>query len=359
MKTLTRLQQIVRRGEGGQAAIMIGLVIVVLIGFSALSVDVGALASDKRDLQNAADAMALAGANELPNSNNAIATAEEWATKNGVDAEDIDSITVQPQNLPSVPNPKITVVLRRDHEYHLAPVLGIDSSAVEAKAAAIRTSPGGSSGIVPWSVLQSEVDGTAPGDLVTLKYDSRDAENGDFGGMSIDGTGSNDYRDTIKYGSDSVLCSASAVALGCQETSPECDDAICPTEPGNMTGPTRVGVDYRVNNTSSSCDTFEEAFTANGDGTFQINPLCNPFVDGSLPSLRVVIIPIIDELCNGSCDVTIQGFALFFLEGYDGGKCSGNSCEIKGRFVSADISTGGLIGVFDPDSLMHFTRLVE
>ena len=55
-----------------------------LIGFSALAIDVGSLVSDKRDLQNAADSMALAGAMDLPNTSTAINSARAWGTKNGI-----------------------------------------------------------------------------------------------------------------------------------------------------------------------------------------------------------------------------------------------------------------------------------
>jgi Flp pilus assembly protein TadG len=359
MRILSRVWKKFHKNEGGQIAILVGVMMTGLIGFSALAIDVGSLVSDKRDLQNAADSMALAGAIDLPDASAAVNAARAWATKNGVEPGQIESISVLQQSLPSRPNPKITVTLKREHDYKLARVVGVNSTDVNVDAAAIKTSPGGSDGVVPWSVLQSEVNSVNPGDLATLKFDSKDAVNGNFGALAIDGTGASTYRDTIEHGADSIICSEAAVAQGCQETSPECDGAVCPTEPGNMTGPTRTGVDYRINNTSSSCDTFGEVFTSNGNGSYSINQQCNPFVSGSQPSLRVIIVPIIDQLCNGRCNVTIKGFALFFLEGYDNGKCQGNSCEIKGRFVKAEITTGAIRGVYDPNSLMHFILLVE
>jgi hypothetical protein len=213
--------------------------------------------------------------------------------------------------------------------------------------------------VIPWSVLQSDINSAPVGTDVTLKYDSTGAQNGNFGGLAIDGTGANTYRDEEEHGSDSTICSDAAVAQGCQETSPVCTGAVCPTEPGNMTGPTRTGVDYRIANTSTSCDTFGEVFTPTGTGSYSIVQQCNPFVSGSLSSLRVVIVPIINQLCNGRCSVTIKGFALFFLEGYGDGGCTGNHCEVKGRFVKAEITTGAIRGVYDPNSLLHFILLTE
>jgi hypothetical protein len=69
---------------------------------------------------------------------------------------------------------------------------------------------------------------------------------------------------------------------------------------------------------------------------------------------------VVDTFGTGASDpAEVQRFALMFLEGYDSGKCQGSSCEIKGRFVQADITTGALAGVFDAEASVHFTRLSE
>ena len=69
---------------------------------------------------------------------------------------------------------------------------------------------------------------------------------------------------------------------------------------------------------------------------------------------------MVDTFGTGASDpAEIQRFALVFLEGYEDGKCQGDSCEIKGRFVQADITTNALAGVYDEDALIHFTRLSE
>jgi hypothetical protein len=123
-----------------------------------------------------------------------------------------------------------------------------------------------------------------------------------------------------------------------------------------------------MNFTSTTCDEFDEAFTPASGDTYDLNPDCNPWLDGpgkcltntSICSRRVIIIPVVDQFGTGGSDpATIQRFALVFLEGYDNGKCQGNSCEIKGRFVEADISTKALAGAFDEDAPIHFVRLSE
>ncbi len=359
MRAISRFISRVHKNQGGQIFVLFGAMLTAIIGFSALAVDVGGFVSDRRDLQNAADAMALAGAIDLPSASAARSAAEAWAEKNGIESDQIESIVVNGQLLPDRPNPEIVVTLKREHEFQLAPVLGIDSTDVSVHAKAIKTSPGGSDGVVPWGVLQSEVDAAGPGGEATLKYDSTGVDTGNFGGLAIDGTGSNIYEEQIVYGSESTVCSAPAVLIGCVDNAPECHAGECYTQPGNMTGPTRSGVDYRITNTSTSCDTFDEVFTPIDDGNYSIEQQCNPFIENSLPSLRVIIVPIIDQLCGGSCYVTINGFALFFLEGYGEGGCSGNHCEIEGRFVRAEITTGALRGIYDENSLLHFIQLTE
>ena len=53
------------KDESGVTAIIVAIVLVVLIGISALAVDIGYVAATKNELQNVADAAALAAANEL------------------------------------------------------------------------------------------------------------------------------------------------------------------------------------------------------------------------------------------------------------------------------------------------------
>jgi len=124
-----------------------------------------------------------------------------------------------------------------------------------------------------------------------------------------------------------------------------------------------------MQHTSQACDTFEEAFTPlDASSKYALNTDCNPWTGGICPpapstaacSRRVIIIPVINEFGSGSSDpLTIQKFALVYLEGYDSGKCTGSLCEIKARFVNADLTTGALAGVYDPDASVHFTKLIQ
>jgi hypothetical protein len=57
--------RLVGRGEGGQTLVLVALWLTALLGFAAVAVDVGRFSAERRFLQNAADAAALAAANAL------------------------------------------------------------------------------------------------------------------------------------------------------------------------------------------------------------------------------------------------------------------------------------------------------
>ena len=329
---------------------MVAIMLAVLAGMTATAVDLGAFMADRRDLQNAADAVALAASLDLPDEDAAIAGAQQWAVNNGIDTDSM-TVTIIPQNLPDEPNPKVRVELERDHTFVVAPLIGISSADVKASATAVRTSPGGVGGLMPWSVKDSVQNAAVPNQSLVLKYDANDVETGNFGALRIDGNGASVYRDTIEFGSETWLC-ASGVS-GCPYPSQ------VQTEPGNMTGPTRTGTDYRMEHTTDACDSWLDVVTV-ANGKTGLKPECNPFVEGGNPaSLRVIIVPVINSLCNGNCTVTVLEFALFFLEGYGPEGCTGNDCEIRGRFIDSNTNFGATMGTYDPDSFAHYVRLVN
>ncbi len=151
-----------RGRETGQALILFVLALGVLLGFVAMSIDVGMILHERRSLQNAADAAALAAVQELPESPSAaIAAAQEWAANNGYASgyEDGDddsqgdddnqgdeggssggaTITV---NTPYQGDPNsVEVVIEVEMPFIFALALGLDSIDVSARAVA-GTAPG-------------------------------------------------------------------------------------------------------------------------------------------------------------------------------------------------------------------------
>ena len=71
------------KNENGSATVIVAILMVVLVGFSALVIDYGNMASQKRQLQNAVDAACLAAAASLPaNTQSAQAAALEYLEAN-------------------------------------------------------------------------------------------------------------------------------------------------------------------------------------------------------------------------------------------------------------------------------------
>jgi hypothetical protein len=79
------MKRVLSTGEEGQALIQVSIAMIVLLGFAALAIDVSFGYSQRRDMQNAADAGALAGAYEMcfasGNPVTAKAVAEEYANQ--------------------------------------------------------------------------------------------------------------------------------------------------------------------------------------------------------------------------------------------------------------------------------------
>ena len=83
----------------GQTVVLFTLGIVALLGAVALGVDVTVMYSNWAAMQKAVDSAALAGANFLPYSPaTAQSTAVQYATLNGVLAEEVANVSVSPDD---------------------------------------------------------------------------------------------------------------------------------------------------------------------------------------------------------------------------------------------------------------------
>ncbi|HEX2986452.1 MAG TPA: pilus assembly protein TadG-related protein [Caproiciproducens sp.] len=117
-----------RENERGQVMVLFALLVTVLIGIGALTVDIGRMAVVKSNLQNAVDAAALAAVNDLPDEAASRNSAEEYAGANGIGSP----VTV----LFSDSSRKVTVTASQPVEYTFAKVIGFQSANVTVKAAA-------------------------------------------------------------------------------------------------------------------------------------------------------------------------------------------------------------------------------
>ena len=350
------------RHERGQVLAITAILLAVIGGFAALAIDLGSYSADRRDLQNAADAIALAASQELPNGDSAHGAANSWAIKNDISPSDM-TVTVTQQNWQGTPNPMVKVTIARPHDFTFARLIGIQSTDVSATATSIKTSPAGGDGVIPLSVTEERLASATYGSEVVLKYDANNIEQGNTSPIRIDGPGSGNCGDSdrycsgLEYGSENAVCAAGADDTYCSGVS------VVDTEPGNKVGATRTAMNYRLDITDSNCNSFGEVFeddpTTNEAGVYSIVQGCNPFLASGYSSGRVLIIPVIDSLCNGSCSVTITNFALFYLERIGDGGCTGNECEVVGRFVRVSQNVGLLAGTYNANASIQFVRLVQ
>jgi hypothetical protein len=121
------------RTERGQSLVLTLLFMTVLIGMAAAVVDVGSWYRADRKLQANADAAALAGAQELPESpSEALSTALDYAAENdgGLEAKNV-KFTGR-----FVANDTIEVTTERDSPGFLAKLFGFHTAKVRARAVA-------------------------------------------------------------------------------------------------------------------------------------------------------------------------------------------------------------------------------
>ncbi len=123
-------------GQKGTTMILFAIILVALLGFSALVVDVGNIMLQKVKIQAAVDAVALASAQDLPDTSKAMATLEQYAELNGISPSDI---TVTFSNSDNT----ISVQANRDVEYYFAKIFNQYGTSVTSKAVATKSSIGG------------------------------------------------------------------------------------------------------------------------------------------------------------------------------------------------------------------------
>ena len=116
--------------EDGQVLVISVLFMTVLLGFAALTMDVGRMASAKRQIQNMADAAAQAGAWQLPSAPGvAVTDAENWAGLNETVTGDATNVVVSAFD---AANDTISVTVTRPVPYTFGRVVGLTSQTLTA-----------------------------------------------------------------------------------------------------------------------------------------------------------------------------------------------------------------------------------
>ncbi|MEA1961386.1 MAG: Tad domain-containing protein [Bacillota bacterium] len=276
--------------QKGTVLVLLVLAMSALAGFTALVTDTGAVYLQRMRLSNALDSAVLAGIQELPdNTQGALEMAAAYAQQNGGNVSEF-SFTVDTDNN------SISGHANRQIGLFFARALGFNSTIVQAEASARLAPITSTGGVVPFGVLE---DDFTFGEETVMKEGIGDGPyRGWFGALRLGGNGAHVYRDNIKYGYPGE------VSIG----------DVIPIEPGNMSGPTRVGIDYRI----GQCNHY---------------PRCTiySYVNGCPRILIVPIVNVQDITSEGHPDsVRVVGFAAFLVQDCVG---NGNENYVRGYFI--------------------------
>ena len=324
------------------------------LGLVGMSVDVGRIVYTKTELQKAADAGVLAGAQDLPNAGPAATAAYNYVYTN-VAAGSTWTTAISKQN---VTNDTITVTTSRPLNHWFLKFVGLNSTTVTASAKAKLGFYNGGSGIVPWGLValkDDDAEDVSVNDNVcfngwsggiptfkqniscTLKHGTGGHHHGDFGALQLDGTGASIYRDTIVSGSDSYFKIGDYLA----------------SETGNVIGPTKQGLDDRLalpKPAGCAGNAKSDVLTTLYDGRVAIKKGCENHP-------RIIVVPVIDEYdgSGSGANSKILTFAFMFLTGSG---TSGGNATVTGEFITiiTEMPNSTYVGTLNASTAVRLTN---
>lgn len=133
--------------DRGAVAVIVAILMVPLLGFAAISIDIAATHAERQQLQTGADAAALAIAQDCVRGecNKPKSTAENFALANSHSGNAVARLPV----VPTSETGRVTVENSAVREHWFAPVLGVDSTEITARASAGWGAPTGGTAALP------------------------------------------------------------------------------------------------------------------------------------------------------------------------------------------------------------------
>ncbi len=317
------------RGDSGQMMILFAAGMAAFLGLVGMSVDVGRIVYTKAELQKAADASVLAGAQDLPNAGPAATAAYTYVYTN-VAAGSTWTTAISKQN---VANDTITVTTSRALNHWFLKFVGLNSTTVTASAKAKLGFYNGGSGIVPWGLVANS-SGTSAVSVndnpcfngfvggvptfkqnmsCTLKHGTGGHDKGDFGALQLDASGADAYREAISVGSTSYFKIGDYLA----------------SQTGNMVGPTKLGLNDRLalpKPVGCAGNAITDVLTTLYDGRVAIKKGCEDHP-------RIIVVPVIDQYSGSGSGANslILTFAFMFVESSG---TSGGNATVTGQFIT-------------------------
>jgi Flp pilus assembly protein TadG len=311
MNVGSRLRRAVRSSDQGQVLVLVAFLMAGMIGVAAFVIDVSAAYHTHRRAQAAADASALSAAEYLPES-----PSQASSASGSVSAQNLSDGTVTTAYSNTyTSNDTVTSTATASSPSTFAKVVGINTFTATASAKVVVGSYSGwANNIAPWAIPQQSL---AWGQSIQFKTDQ--AGQGNFGGTQLPiiqyncglGSGGNDYRDLIDNLDQSCL-----VQIGDKLQS----------KTGNLAGPTFQGLNQRVVNGMSVQQNFDPytILQAQPDGTYVLTTYQHP---------NLIVIPVVDQVNNGSKPYVVVGFAWFIITSY-------TNKTVNGMFIGSQAPNG-------------------
>jgi Flp pilus assembly protein TadG len=313
----------------GQVAVLYAGIAAVLIGAIALCADVSVMYVNWEQLQKAADAAALAGANYLPQDPAAAqTTATTYAQNNGIQSGEIAGTSVSADQL------SITVNLTRTVPSSFALALGMTNALINVKGTAgIEQNGADGRGLIPLglSCPGGSDTGNCNGDYVVgttyaLKQDqSSTSLSGNWGALALGGNGAAVYKKNIESGYTGSIAAGDLVA----------------SEPGNIVGPTGQAIGDRVT-LGAAVDPSIAAGSAPPSGAALSSYEYDP---------RLVVLPMVDYKSSskgGKASVPVVQFAQMWLLGTSGTNATVNAVFLGIAPPPSGGSTATTFGMLSP-----------
>lgn len=303
--------------QRGQTLPLICFFMVSLLGVSGLVLDLGNGYVQRRAVQNAADAAAIAGADAIP-SGNTTSAARQMAAKNGKPG---DSVTVTMSGVDTV-----TVTVTRTAPTFFLKVFGKSSIPVSATAVArIEALSAVKGHVSPYAVT---VDVYANGTGTTLFKESQPGAYGTIDLPTTDNTTGGSCSGNTNKGTPSNigpelsdnLPAGTLVVGGCLSV---------------KSGASQPSANI-VNNILPSNNAMNQDLQSLGNGQYQVIPQSWDDPNGLPP--RLMYIPIVETLPSGNGTTTIKFFAWFYMTSATGG---GSGLTINGQWVSLQLPPTG------------------
>jgi Flp pilus assembly protein TadG len=342
----------------GQIAVVMTFAIATLLGAMALGTDVAVMYFNWVQLQKAADAAALAGAFYLVPTNsvnfplasiaagcaNAQAVNQTssddparaactYAVNNNMANDANDLKIYEPGiDLPaSAPTPNVEVWVNRSNiPYFFGKVIGLSTYNVSAKATAAEEATGEYSGHMFPVLYDCTSPCTGTADLSGFVS---------FGSKFIGGSASGNWQ-FVDAGQGTGGSALKAAISGGVSVNDLTIGSTIKTDTGYDVGNVNKGWQNLMTAHTNYCATVSGCWDPSTMGS----SCPSGTYSGAPNDPLLVTIPVGDTSgCNGSCSLTVEGFARVYLTGLTQSSCTGsNPCwNLTGCFVKADTPGGG------------------